>query len=85
MKVPTDKSQLIFKMRHIDDRNEITCTESFIGTWQSQGYEMAGYVIAEEGERPQFEIKAADIPDNIVQDILTSSPNLVPDPEEDNS
>lgn len=76
MKIPAEKEQLVFKMRNIDTKNEIACTESFVGLWQQQGYEMAGYVIAENGERPQFEIKAADIPDNIVQDILTNAVNL---------
>lgn len=76
MIIPEGKNRLVFKMTHIKDKNSIVCTESFIGSWQAEGYELCGFVITKNREKPITEISPSDIPDNIWQDILTNSATL---------
>lgn len=74
MIIPEGKERLVFKMRHENTfPAEVVCTESFIGQWQGMGYSLVGYVIAEEGEYALKQIKVEHIPDNMWQDVLTST------------
>lgn len=76
MIIPEGKQRLVFKMTHIKTKQSVVCTESFIGAWQAEGYELCGYVITKDRKKPITEISPSDIPNNIWQDILTNSAAL---------
>lgn len=61
------KQKLVFKMTNFEHGISVTCTHTYIGRWQAEGFTVTGYAVISPYVSV-MDINPEDIPNNILGD-----------------